>query len=54
MLRRASPDAATELVAAARWHAALVRSVRQLLKQRPLDSAAAHWRLQRRSGLRPL
>jgi hypothetical protein len=53
MLRSAAPSQATER-AAARWRAALLRSLRELLKQRPLDSAAAHWRLHRRSGLRAL
>ena len=53
MLRSASPSLAIEL-AAARWQAALLRSVRELLKQRPPESAATHWRLNRRTRLRPL
>ena len=53
MLRSASPRLATER-AAARWQAALLRSLRELLKQRPLESAATHWRLHRRTRLRPL
>jgi hypothetical protein len=50
MLRSAPPGLATER--AARWQAALLRSVRELMKQRPLESAATHWRLKRRPRLR--
>jgi hypothetical protein len=53
MLRSASPGLAAER-AAARWQAALLRSVRELLKQRPPESAATHWRLNRRPRLRAL